>query len=199
MRTPGSLLLLLLSLTVPAFGSDFFRFAPRELNVYYSDGRTPMTNRGHAVFHTATIELTAKSAFLDRHLRNSEAGVSLSYSDITQARSWFGYRYGDPNDRVRGENAYFFARHYWRAGSSLQPYVELGTGPMWSNRRVPAATSRFNMNSQGGAGVVFFAGGHPLHVGYRFSHISDGGVTGRNPGWDLHSFVIGTRIHSFLR
>ena len=80
----------------------------------------------------------------------------------------------------------------------MQPYVEVGTGPMWSNRRVPAATSRFNMNSQGGVGIIFNSGSnHPLYVGYRFSHISDGGMTGRNPGWDLHSFVVGTRLRAF--
>jgi hypothetical protein len=66
---------------------------------------------------------------------------------------------------------------------------------MWSNRRVPAATSRLNMNSQAGFGAILFARSHvPLHVGYRFSHISNGGLMGRNPGIQVHQAVIGVRV-----
>ena len=32
--------------------------------------------------------------------------------------------------------------------------------------------------------------------GYRFSHISNGGLTGRNPGLNIHSILIGTRLFS---
>jgi hypothetical protein len=66
---------------------------------------------------------------------------------------------------------------------------------MWSNRRVPAATSRFNMNSQAGFGAILFARSRaPIHVGYRFSHISNGGLTGRNPGLEVHQAIIGVRV-----
>lgn len=164
-------------------------FSPREFNILLSSGRSPMNFHGHSVFRTIHFELAGPSRLARRWLK-SDAGISVSYSDIRQARSWFGYRYGDPDDRVRGVSSFFFVRRQW-----MHVYAELGTGPMWSNRRVPAATSRFNMDSQIGAGATLFAHSRrPLRVGYRFSHISNGGMTGRNPGLNVHSIVIGARV-----
>ena len=170
-----------------AFAGDL---SPREFNVYLSSGRSPMNFHGHSVFRTIHFEVAGQSRLANRWLK-SDAGISVSYSDIRQARSWFGYRYGDPNDSVRATSSFFFVRHLWRHG-----YAELGTGPMWSNRRVPAATSRFNMDSQIGLGLTLFG---RLRAGYRFSHISNGGVAGRNPGLNVHSIIVGTRVFSLGR
>ena len=170
-------------------------FHPREVNGYLSGGKSLSNFHGHSIFHTVQFELAGESALSKRWLRTPDAGVSVSYNDIRQARSWFGYRYGDPSDSVRAVSSYFFLRHFWRQSSNIEPYTELGTGPMWSNRRVPAATSRFNFNSQLGLGAVLFPRSRmPLHVGYRFSHISNGGAEGRNPGLEVHQIVIGTRL-----
>jgi hypothetical protein len=170
-------------------------FTPREVNTYLSGGGSRMNFHGHSIFRSIHFEVAGDSALANRWMRHTDAGISVSYSDIRQARSWFGYRYGDPNDSVRASSSFFFLRRHWRDASDVQPYVELGTGPMWSNRRVPAATSRLNMNSQLGLGAVLFARSRvPLHVGYRFAHISNGGFTGRNPGLEVHQLVIGVRV-----
>src|ERR1700736_5029976 len=174
---------LLVFLLSPACAHVRHDFTPREFNTYVSGGGSRMNFHGHSLFRTIHFELAGDSALADRWMRQTGAGMSISYSDIHQARSWFGYRDGDPDDWVRGVSSFFFLRRRWRDGSTIQPYAELGTGPMWSNRRVPAATSRLNMNSQAGFGAILFADSHmPLHVGYRFSHISNGGTDGRNPG-----------------
>lgn len=159
-------------------------FAPRELRIDLSSGRSPMNVHGHSVFRTIHFELSGPFRF-------ANAGIAVSYSAIRQARSWFGYRYGDPDDNVRAVSSFLFVRQIWH-----RAYAELGTGPMWSNRRVPAATSRFNMNSQIGFGAMLFG---RLRAGYRFSHISNGGTAGRNPGLNVHSVLIGTRLFSFGR
>ena len=169
-------------------------FSPREFNIDFSSGRSPLNRHGHSVFRTIHFEVSGHSSLARRWLR-SDAGASVSYSDIRQARSWFGYRYGDPNDSVRAVTSFFFARRHWQRG-----YVELGTGPMWSNRRVPAATSRLNMNSQLGFGTTLFTQSRvPLRVAYRFSHISNGGLTHRNPGLNVHTIMAGTRLFAFGR
>ena len=184
----GRLAILLLLLPAVAAAGDF---SPRELNVLLSSGRSPMNFHGHSVFRTIHFELAGQSRLARRWLK-SDAGIAISYSDVRQARSWFGYRYGDPDDSVRAVSSFFFVRRHGRYG-----YAELGTGPMWSNRRVPAATSRFNMDSQIGVGGTLFAHTRmPLRAGYRFSHISNGGLTGRNPGLNVHSILIGTRLFS---
>jgi hypothetical protein len=69
-------------------------------------------------------------------------------------------------------------------------------GPNSENsRRVPAATSRFNFNPQVSLGVLAFSGSiAPVRFGYRFQHISNGGITSRNPGLNVNSFFIGVQV-----
>ena len=194
MRTAGAICALTFFLLASAANAADYR----DLNLYFGAGQSPIGLRGHSVFRTVTLELTAHSKLIDRWLPNTEAGASLSYSKIRQARSWFGYQYGDPDDHVRAETSYFFLRHNWREASTWRPYLELGTGPMWSNRRVPAATSRFNFDSQLGFGVALGARS-PWRIGYRFQHISNAGTAGRNPGLEVHSFLLGVRIRDLRK
>ena len=174
---------------------------PRAFNLYLATGSNPSNVHGHSNFKTITFERTfAAPRIIERwsHLHGLEAGAALSYHDIRQPRSWFGHTYGDPDDSVRGESLLLFLRKEWRSSGELRPFLDLGTGPMWANRRVPAATSRFNFNSQLGLGATLFAGSRwPVLAGYRFQHISNGGATGRNPGLDVHSFFIGATIRKW--
>src|SRR5258708_5736221 len=183
---------LLLLLSSSAFAGDF--------NVYVANAKSETNRHGQSRFRMVSFELIGRPKLprvIDRYLPNARAGVDIDYADVRQPRSWFGYTYGDPDDSVRAEWAHFFIRQYWRTSSaSLRPYVDLGTGPMWSNRRIPAATSKINANSQLGLGVVLFPNARtPLSVGYRFFHISNGGLTGRNPGLNVNGFCVGTRVH----
>jgi hypothetical protein len=190
MKTRAFLLALLVALPVAAA-------TPEAANVYFSAGHNPSNLHGSSDFRSLTFEMTFHEPLLERwaRLHDTEAGAAISYHQIHQPRSWFGHTYGDPDDAVRSESLFVFVRHHWRATSDVQPFLDLGTGPMWANRRVPAATSRFNFNSQLGVGVTLFATSRwPLLAGYRFEHISNGGFTGRNPGLDVHTVFFGTTI-----
>lgn len=181
---------LLLLLSSPAFAGDF--------NIYLANAKSETNRHGQSRFRMISFELTGRperSRLLERYLPDARLGVDIDYADVRQPRSWFGYTYGDPDDSVRAEWAHFFVRQYWRTSSNVRPYVDIGTGPMWSNRRIPAATSKLNFNSQLGLGVALFPNAKmPLYVGYRFFHISNGGLTGRNPGLNVNGFFIGTRV-----
>lgn len=176
---------------MPAFAGDF--------NVYVAHAASEGNRHGQSRFRVISFELVGHPKMprlLERYLPDARAGVDVDYSDVRQPRSWFGYTYGDPDDSVRAEWAHFFLRQYWRTSSNrLRPYVDLGTGPMWSNRRIPAATSKLNASSQLGLGVVLFPNARtPLYVGYRFFHISNGGVAGRNPGLNVNGLFVGMRV-----
>jgi hypothetical protein len=184
-------------LTAPAVALD-------EFNARVGGGKTMTSWHGQATFRTIEFEVVGHSRLVERFLSKTRVGASVAYHAIRQPQSWFGYRDGDPHDSVRGESAFLFLRREWRQQARVRPYLELGTGPMWSNRRVPAATSRLNFNSQLGIGATFNEGSHPIHIVYRFSHISNlmfgdsnPGQGPRNPGWNLSSLLIGTRIKSF--
>jgi hypothetical protein len=190
-RSVARSVVLLLLLSSPAFAGDF--------NIYLANAKSETNRHGQSRFRMISFELTGHPRFLrliDRYLPNARAGADIDYVDVRQPRSWFGYTYGDPDDSVRAEWAHFFIRQYSRTSSNtLRPYVDIGTGPMWSNRRIPAATSKLNFNSQLGLGVALFPDARsPLYVGYRFFHISNGGATGRNPGLNVNGFFIGTRV-----
>ncbi|HEX9458513.1 MAG TPA: acyloxyacyl hydrolase [Thermoanaerobaculia bacterium] len=189
-RSVALSVVLLLLLSSPAFAGDF--------NIYLANAKSETNRHGQSRFRMISFELMARPKLprlIDRYLPNARAGVDIDYSDVRQPRSWFGYTYGDPDDSVRAEWAHFFVRQYWRTSSNVRPYVDLGTGPMWSNRRIPAATSKFNFNSQLGLGVALFPNARtPLYIGYRFFHISNLGMAGRNPGLNVNGFFVGTRV-----
>jgi len=183
-------LFVMLALAATAARADFH---PRAINVFLSSGKSAVTLHGSATMHSIHFELAGRADWMK--LRDTDVGVALTYSEVRQPQLLFPPEGGGAKDDVRAESAYFFGRKRWTRWSSIEPYVDIGSGPMWSNRRVPAATSRLNMNSQAGFGAILFARSRmPLHVGYRFSHISNGGTTGRNPGLQVHQAIIGVRV-----
>lgn len=121
--------------------------------------------------------------------------VVVGAANVWQPRSWFGDQYGDGSEVVRGLSMSLLLRRSFRERSTIRPYVELATGPIVAEKRVPAATSRFNFMSQAGGGVVFNADGRvPVFAGYRFLHISNGGYASRNPGLNVSAAVIGLQF-----
>ncbi|MGZ8853392.1 MAG: hypothetical protein ACXW2X_08345, partial [Thermoanaerobaculia bacterium] len=147
--------LLALLLPIPAQALPL-QFVPRTLNLYFSAGENPMNSRGHSVFRTLHLEMAGRSNLLPKRLRNAEVGAVVAYSAVRQARSWFGYTYGDPDDSVRAETLSAFIRKDFGTSSVVRPYADIGTGLMLSNRRIPAATSRLNVDSQLSLGVIAF-------------------------------------------
>ena len=164
----------------------------RATNVYLGYTRSQPNWHGQATFRSISWEWAGFAPrLLTNHFSNTRAGISLTYSDVVQPRSWFGHTYSDPDDHVRAEWAFFFVRHYWRRDARVSPMLDFGTGPMWSNRRIPAATYRLNFHSQLGLGAAI---GSRLHLMYRFSHISNGEFGPRNPGWNCHALWLGMRL-----
>lgn len=180
---------------------------PRDFNVFLSGGKSMPNWHGQSTFRSITFELTgAPPHFFERlhlseHLPNTAAGVAVTYSDVHQPRSWFGHKYENTDDWVRAETATMFLRHQWRSQSEgARPYLDIGTGPMWSNRRVPAATSRINFDSRFTVGLsIPMRSDRPLMLAYRFSHISNGVFAKHNPGLNVHTLLIGTRVSRLRR
>jgi len=177
-------------------------FTPHDFNVYLSHGSSITNNHGRSDFTTIHFEVVGTERHLTRWVRrwlpDIKTGLDINYSDIVQPRSWFGHQFGDPDDRVRAEAAYLFIRNEWRLGG-VSTFADLGSGPMWSNRRIPAATAKGNFNSQLSLGATLFENTrHPIMLGYRFSHISNGGFgASRNPGLNVHGFFVGARVRKW--
>lgn len=175
------LAILLFTATASAQGFD-------RISVHAAGGKSITTWHGQATIETLNIEAS-------RTIRpRTELAFVFAPMFIRQPRSWFGNQFGDGEENVKAISGALLLRRTFRNETI---YVEAGTGPMWAERRVPAATSRFNFHSQFGAGFVLFPRNRvSMVIGYRFGHISNGGYAPRNPGLNVSSLVIGTRFRS---
>jgi hypothetical protein len=171
-------------------------FHPRALDLFVSSGKSAETLHGTATLRSVHFELAGRADWMK--LRDTDVGVDLTYSAVRQPHFLFPPEGGGPKDDVKAESAYFFARKRWTRWTAVEPYVDLGSGPMWSNRRIPAATSRVNFQSQLTGGAIWLPRARfPLFTAYRFSHISNGGFAPRNPGINVYSVIVGTRLVLF--
>ncbi len=183
------LVLLLASLPLCANAQSLFQ--PNRLNLYAFGGKSMTGRIGQADIQAVNFEFGRAIS------RRTELGVVLSPMLIRQAKSGYDEQLGDGSRNVRAVAGSLFARyHFGDDTATFRPYVELSSGPMWSEKRVPAGTSRVNFLSQGGVGVTI----HPkarygVIVGWRFGHISNGWIEpDKNPGYNTNALVLGLQL-----
>jgi hypothetical protein len=158
------------------------------VTVSASGGHSHRTWHGQADVQSVNIEI-------GRDLSpRTEVAFVLSPISLWQPRSWFGDEFGDGNERVHAIAGSLLVRRRFNAGP-VQFYGEASTGPMWAEKAIPASTSRFNFATNLGAGVVLMPRSRfPVMVGYRFTHLSNGGYAPRNPGFNISAVVVGVRV-----
>lgn len=153
--------------------------------VYATGGKSLTTRFGQSDMQGLDVEFA--HAFSPR----TEFGVTFAPLSLKQPKILYGDVAGGGEESLFAISSSLFIRRNFTIGR-VRPYVELSTGPMWSQKRVPASTSHFNFITQPGAGIVV---GHVI-VGWRFSHISNGGYAPRNPGLNVNSLVVGVKLGS---
>jgi len=168
--------------------------APHELNAYVSQGVSMQNWHGQARITQAEFEYAWQPTRVERWLSHTDVGSTLILSGVDQPHEWDPYHFGANKDHVLAGGLGLFARHYWRTGTDrTRPFLEIGSGPMWSVREVPATTSHINFSSQFAFGAVFRPTSKaPFRIGYRFFHISNGVIGERNPGLNVSSIYVGT-------
>ena len=188
MTLAKSILFVVVSLSATcAFAADPAS-SRRALTIFAAGGRSLQNWHGQATFESLHFEWAQPWRW------KTQLAFDVAPYSIRQPRSWFGDQYHDGDETVRAISATAIVRRTFRPDSMLRPYLEIGTGPMVANRRVPAATSHFNMATQAGFGVILLSRDVGLYAGYRFWHVSNGGLSSRNPGWNVNGIVIGSRL-----
>lgn len=131
-----------------------------------------------------------------------EYGSVFSLMNLEQRKSGYDEQLGPGDRNVAGVSSQLFARyHFGSDASTVRPFVELSSGPLYTRYRVPAGTSRFNFISQGGVGVTI----HPsarygFIAAWRFGHISNGGIEpDKNPGYNINVIVVGVQLRPMPR
>jgi hypothetical protein len=158
--------------------------------VSVAGGHSHKTWHGQADVQALNLELGKALS------QRTEVAFVASPMNLWQPRSWFGDQFGDGNETVRAIAASVLVRYRLNVDSSrLQFYGEAASGPMWAQKAIPASTSRFNFATQFGAGVVLMPRSRfPVLAGYRFQHLSNGGYSPRNPGFNISTIVLGLQI-----
>ena len=76
--------------------------------------------------------------------------------------------------------------------NGFSPYIEAGTGGVYTTQDVEQQSTRWNFITQCGFGLhYFFREDRSLNIGYRFRHLSNAGIKDPNLGIDTHSFLVG--------
>jgi hypothetical protein len=183
-------LVLLALLSFPALAQRF-----EQIEVSVTGGKSMTNWHGQADIQFVSI------GFVRPLSPRTDFTFAVAPVHFWQPRSWFGDQYGDGNESVQAvATALVLRRTFNRDSMRVQYYLEGGSGPMLAHKRVPAATSRFNFMSQGGAGMIFRPTSRlPILLGFKFLHISNGGYAPRNPGLNISSITVGTRFRMGAR
>ncbi|MGZ7031559.1 MAG: acyloxyacyl hydrolase, partial [Thermoanaerobaculia bacterium] len=191
MKTNRFVAFTLLLIALPVAGAGLPRF---ESNAYLSEGICKSRSHGTATATSLGIDMFRRFDRLPKALSSMRFGASLQVGSMRQPVRWFHFTPGEGSEHLIAGTLSIFARYYWER-SGVVPFVELGSGPMLTSKQVPEASSRFNMESKGGAGLVIgSAGAHPVTVIYRFSHVSNAGTAYHNPGLNFHTLLIAMRL-----
>jgi len=84
------------------------------------------------------------------------------------------------------------ARYHFLSASPIFPYVELSAGVVASSLNIREIRSDFAFVLEAGAGLSYFVAEHvALTVGYRFQHVSNGGIESPNRGVNSDTGVAG--------
>ena len=155
-------------------------------------GQSGKTWHGQAKVRAIEIELGRTVS------PKTDLALAITPLTFDQPRNWFGDLYGDGNEDVHAMALALRLRRKLNAGSArVQIHGDVSSGPMWSQKPVPAATSHFNFVTQFGAGVTILPASRlPVVAGYRFLHISNGGYSPRNPGLNVSSIVVGVKYRT---
>ncbi len=176
-----------------AEASSFFH--PNRRNLYVFGGKSMTGRIGQADIEAVNYELG--QAISPR----TEFGTVVSLMNIRQLKSGYDDQFGAGSHDVPAISSSLFVRHHFGGGSRVRWFAEVSSGPVWSQERVPAGTSRFNFISQGGLGMTI----HPnarygYIVGWRFGHISNGGIEAdKNPGYNTNALVVGVQFRPMPR
>ena len=79
-----------------------------------------------------------------------------------------------------------------RTKGKIVPYLEWGAGLLFTASDVPDGTSSFNFTPQAGVGLqIFSREKRAVRIGFRYMHISNGGLNRPNPGINTLQLMVG--------
>jgi hypothetical protein len=179
-------LLLAIGVSTPALAG--FR-GPMQLSIGLAAGKSMNGVHGHGTFASVQLELSR------RFLSRTEVTSGIQPMFIEQPSHFF-VADGKGNEHAIGIQSTLGIRHHFSGeNANTRLFVELASGPLFTNKRVPTSSSRVNFYSYGTAGATFRArNGYAPYAGVRFGHISNAGIVAdRNPGYNIASIVFGFR------
>ena len=158
---------------------------PEQFSLYGIGAKSAPNKHGQWSFQSLNLEATGRTKW------PFDWGLVFAPTHMTQPVDFFDTLH--ETESVRAASLSLLARKTFSQRGSLKPYIEISSGPIYANRRVPESTSHFNFISQAGAGVIT-TGRTPLIFGLRVFHISNAGYADSNPGINFTGILLGLRL-----
>jgi lipid A 3-O-deacylase len=108
----------------------------------------------------------------------------------TGLEGWLQYYVKPRDETAEGLKAAF--RYHFLSSGALVPYIELTAGVGGSSLRVMEIRSSLNFVLEAGVGLSYFLTDNlALTAGYRFQHVSNGGTSDPNIGFESDTGTLG--------
>jgi len=86
---------------------------------------------------------------------------------------------------------HFMIKYGYKFGNFM-PYIEGGTGFMYTTQHTREQSTQWNFTSQAGLGFYYFLREDlALNIGYRYRHFSNLSIKHPNSGVDIHNGIVG--------
>jgi len=157
---------------------------PEHFTIYGIGAKSAPNKHGQADLQSLNFDFTGPTKW------RFDWGVVFAPTHMSQPVDFFDTLH--QTESVNAASLSLLARKTFGREDALRPYVELSSGPIYANHRVPESTSHFNFISQAGAGVL--TARHWM-FGIRAGHISNAGYAERNPGINFTEVLLGYRLH----
>lgn len=157
---------------------------PEHFTIYGIGAKSAPNKHGQVDMQSLDFELSGPTKW------NFDWGLVFAPTHLRQPVDFFDTLH--ETESVNAASLSLLGRKTFGREGAMRPYIELSSGPIYANHRVPESTSHYNFISQGGAGVM--TPGHWM-FGIRAGHISNAGYAERNPGINFTELLVGYRLH----
>ncbi|MEN8179450.1 MAG: acyloxyacyl hydrolase [Pseudomonadota bacterium] len=89
-----------------------------------------------------------------------------------------------------------YFQHCWtfKPDQTIQPYLFVGGGPVYTRAKIPGTSSEFKGSYQAGVGIHFEMGGREFSLDYRYHHLSNGGIKEPNDSLNSDKLMFGMKL-----
>ena len=123
---------------------------------------------------------------------------------LTKGSDWYrnrrsvlieaAYHHLESSDEPPMFGLYFLSCWTFEASKTLQPYLLVGGGVVYTQAEIPGTSSRLKGSYQTGVGLIWNLPQTVISLEYRFHHLSNGGIEEPNDPLNSDKLLLGLKL-----